>query len=254
MKRLLIVSLSILFASSTAFADWDPGDGHKMHYPQLPDPFGWDVPFNASGAIGSLADDWQCSQSGPVADIHFWVSAHQWNDPTTIPPIGPIRVAIREDIPDPDGSGPLFSQPGNLLWIRSFDPSDPTVQIQHYGTGDQGWLDPWNGIVVPSDHTEFYQINLSSFVDPYIQDVGKIYWLEIGMADVDPAHPVGWKTSGSPNFNDDAVYGFGTPGSWKELIDPTGTSLDLAFVITPEPTTMALLGLGGLLLRRKRKV
>ena len=29
-------------------ADWVPADGHKMHYPQLPDEAGWDV-NNESG-------------------------------------------------------------------------------------------------------------------------------------------------------------------------------------------------------------
>ena len=51
-----------------ALADWDIGDGHKMHYPQLPDPNGWDV--NLTG--NKVFDDWRCGGSGPVDDIHFW--------------------------------------------------------------------------------------------------------------------------------------------------------------------------------------
>jgi len=43
MKRLMITSLCVLFANSIAFADWAPGDPHKMHFPQEPDPYGWDV-------------------------------------------------------------------------------------------------------------------------------------------------------------------------------------------------------------------
>jgi hypothetical protein len=42
-----------------------------MHFPQLPDSTGWDV--KASGGI-CLADDWQCSETGYVGDIHFWGS------------------------------------------------------------------------------------------------------------------------------------------------------------------------------------
>jgi len=33
----------------------------------------------------------------------------------------------------------------------------------------------------------------------------------------------------------------------------TGASLDMAFVITPEPATLTLLGLGGLLFRKRKR-
>ena len=36
-------------------------------------------------------------------------------------------------------------------------------------------------------------------------------------------------------FEDDAVY-LDLLGAWQELIDPSGVSLNVAFVITPEPT------------------
>ena len=52
---------------------WQPGDDYKMHYPQLPDEFGWDV--NATYPL-VLADDWQCSETGWIKDIHFWGSWH----------------------------------------------------------------------------------------------------------------------------------------------------------------------------------
>ena len=42
--------------------------------------------------------------------------------------------------------------------------------------------------------------------------------------------------------------------TFNELRDPfTGESLDLAFVITPEPATLGLLALGALLCLRQRK-
>ena len=46
---------------------------HKMHFPQLPDEDGWDV--NATDMC--LADDWECSETGYVTDVHFWGSWEQ---------------------------------------------------------------------------------------------------------------------------------------------------------------------------------
>jgi hypothetical protein len=31
-----------------------------------------------------------------------------------------VTLKLREDIPDPDGSGPLYSMPGKVLWSRSW--------------------------------------------------------------------------------------------------------------------------------------
>ena len=63
--------------AAPARADWQPGDGHKMHFPQLPDEDGWDV--NATMGV-CLADDWMCSETGPVEDIHFWGSWKHGDD------------------------------------------------------------------------------------------------------------------------------------------------------------------------------
>ena len=50
---------------------WRPGDRHKMHFPQLPDESGWDVRATRPVVLG---DDWRCSETGWVKDIHFWGS------------------------------------------------------------------------------------------------------------------------------------------------------------------------------------
>ena len=73
----------------------------------------------------------------------------------------------------------------------------------------------------------------------------------------------GWKTT-LDHWNDDAVWAdFDIAGAkqaddfWHELRDPlNGESLDMAFVITPEPSTVAMLlgvGLIGLFAYARRR-
>lgn len=260
MERLLITALCVLFASTMAFGDWDPGDGDKMHYPQLPDPFGWDVYADATQAWGpgSVADDWLCSEDGPVADIHIWGS---WSQ-DMIDPITNVYVSIYSDVPGPDASdipgldanGLEFSMPGTLLWDRDF--SATQINVRDYGDGDQGFYVPQDNAsgVWPNDHNLFHQINIENIDDPFQQVEGTIYWLEIQVTHVNADPWWGWKTT-QDHFNDDAVWYDYSTDQWRELRDPsTDESLDMAFVITPEPGAICLLGLGGLaLIRRKRK-
>ena len=71
-----------------------------MHFPQLPDPNGWDVRGDYGGvSYTKLVDDWQCSQSGPISDVHIWGS---WEG-DTVGSIEYVDVRIYEDVPDPDG-------------------------------------------------------------------------------------------------------------------------------------------------------
>ena len=71
MKKLMFIgSIIALCLAGAAFGDWEPGDGHKMHFPQLPDPTGWDVDL----VTDTVYDDFLCTQTGPIEDIHFWAS------------------------------------------------------------------------------------------------------------------------------------------------------------------------------------
>jgi len=69
MRKLMTV-LCVVGLPALALGDWQPGDGHKMHFPQLPDEDGWDV----RASYICLADDWECSEDGFVRDMHFWGS------------------------------------------------------------------------------------------------------------------------------------------------------------------------------------
>ncbi|MBP7745833.1 MAG: hypothetical protein KA383_06835 [Phycisphaerae bacterium] len=233
----------MIFVVSPAAADWNIGDPHKMHYPQLPDPFGWDV--NATWPK-VLADDWMCSETGPVTDIHFWGS---WYNDQQLP-IEYIHVSIHEDIPA-SPTNP-YSRPGALLWQRDFFPGQFTPRF--WGTGDQGWYNPNTGEAYPHNHHMTWQYNMVDIPDPFYQNLGTIYWLDISVKLPDGTPPwFGWKTS-LEHWNDDAVWGDFPSPDWMELRDPfTQQSLDLAFVITPEPASLCMLLIAGVLgLRRCR--
>jgi hypothetical protein len=262
-----------------AWADWFPNNttqprlstNHKMHWPQLPDPQGLDVNFTFNKV---LADDWMCSETGPVADIHFWMSSKYDDDPHQF--MGDIHTSIHADIPDPDGDGPDYSRPGTRLWARDFTPFEYTVRLVGE-TFTQDFFDPNTGQVGPQ-HNNIYQVNITGITDPWIQTEGTVYWLDLSVIQLDadgneiidppPSDPwFGWKTTyvtpagqeDQPGgaWNDDAVWGHldaahdliipAVGPAWMELIGPTDISLDMAFVITPEPATLAVLLIGGLL-------
>jgi hypothetical protein len=62
-----------------------------------------------------VADDWECNDSRPVTDIHWWGSFINWDQPN-LPPILPkaFNIGIWTDVPK--GPGVPFSHPGKLVW------------------------------------------------------------------------------------------------------------------------------------------
>jgi hypothetical protein len=212
----ILVSMLLIGATGVAIADWEEGDGHKMHFPQLPDPNGWDVDFHDWW----LGDDWKCSETGPVTDIHFWYS---WAR-DEVQDIPWISISIYSDDPGPP------SKPYEQLWSRQFS-ADEFI-IAGPWTGDQGWYhDPneW----LEHDHEQYYQINIVDINDPFEQEEGVIYWLVIQMPYYSFPYPaIGWKTS-KDHWNDNAVVGV-PGGDWYPLWDPltSGEPMDFAFVIT----------------------
>jgi hypothetical protein len=200
---------------------WQPSDPFKMHFPQLPDPNGWDV-----YDVSTLADDWRCTETGPVTDIHFWYS---WQH-GIVGQIQWVDVSIWSD----DPCGPAgYSQPSDQLWARRFFSGQFTPRWA--GEGNQGWFEPLTARARRPDHNDYYRIDIEDINDPFIQQEGDIYWLSVQTAEsLTVPGTAGWKTSLN-HWNDNAVYLDlqVVPPLWRELDDPcTGDIIDLAFVIT----------------------
>jgi hypothetical protein len=243
MKKLITICLAatiILAISGVANADWMQGDSYKMHYPQLPDPQGWDVDFNYSGAV--FADDFLCTETGSITDIHFWVS---WKN-DQVGSITGIDARIAN------------GNPSDWSWTRTFLPDKFTIAGPSYGS--QGWDDPSpDSEYISQDHTNYYQVNIKDITNPFIQQAGTTYWLELKVW-MDGGY-VGWKTT-LDSWGSSAQYwafhpieGGGYYYSWDPIaIGSDNHPTDLAFVITPEPATICLLGLGALSLIRRKTI
>ena len=280
-RNILTVVVVSIFLAAPAVADWDVGGPYKMRWPQLPDlEYGLDVldgpradPDLPTGMYEKfLADDWECTQSGPVTEIHFWSSYLHDQRPAGIIP--QFNLAIYEDIPEgPNG----YSIPGPVLWSVYLT---PTVE-REYATAFEEFYDPNLDAIIGFDQT-VWQYNFvidPELMDPFYQEQGKVYWLGVShSADVNDDGMVnlidvsliaagnwayGWKTS-ADHHRDTAVWtdvdsmgGTGEVvghGPWHELIDPRlGEPIDLAFVIVPEPATLSLIALGGMALLARRR-
>ena len=205
------LGLAVVVAlAALALADWSPGDGHKMHFPQLPDEAGWDV--NATQPL-ILADDWQCSETGWVKDVHFWGSWKHGIEGQIIS----FVLSIHEDIPA-DQSPTGYSMPGQTLWeqeITNFTavPIDPPSM--------EGWYDPSINEVIWEDHQAYFQYNV--FLPEamwFWQEAGTIYWLNISAIVEDPANTRwGWKST-LDHWNDDAVWATWGDLNWIDMWEP----------------------------------
>ena len=96
----------------------NPGES-KMHWPQLPDlePTGMDVDLTWV----PTADDWMCTETGPINKIRLWVS---FADDSLPVPLNSdtVRLRIFSDIPA--GINQPWSMPGDLLFTRTYFAGD----------------------------------------------------------------------------------------------------------------------------------
>ena len=215
----ILLCTILITASTIVIADWMPGDGHKMHYPQLPDEAGWDV-YATAGLTGypqiCLADDWECNETGIITDIHFWGSWKGGIEGN----ITAFLIAIHEDIPA-NQSGTGYSMPGITLWEKTFYdwiaiPIDPPSM--------EGWYNPYNETILYDDHDNYFQYNILNIQEPFNQLNGTIYWLcisaivEENQTGYQPLW--GWKSS-IDHWNDDACWAEWGDLNWIDLWEPS---------------------------------
>lgn len=217
--KTLLTTAVILVLAAGSMADWQWGDGFKMHRPQLPDEAGWDV--NATWPF-LTADDWLCIGTGPVAEIHFWGSWQHGIEGS----LDAFNLKIFSDIPADPPQIP-YSRPGELLWQLRVPIAE--VIVRPIATDDvEGWYGPNSGEVFWSDHNEYFQYNVYlPNQDWFLQEEGTIYWLGIGAEVALPQeNSWGWKSTDN-HWNDGGVWGVDDPPyTWIELLEP-------AWVYTP---------------------
>jgi hypothetical protein len=151
-----------------------------------------------------------------------------------------------------------------MLWEDYFYPDAGNVTARKYDEALQGWSNPEpdSGEWLSDDHDEVWQYNCYLGPDNSFEQLGTsaepvVYWLVVDAVTVslsgDPEF--GWKTS-LDHWNDEAVWADGHDASgdqWQVLNHPNSAfnmSLDMAFVIVPEPATLGLLVMGGLVILR----
>lgn len=219
--------LALLLAAMPVKAHWPNTNATK--YVQFPDQsqMGLDV-WMAQPLV--LADDFPCTNAGPITDIHLWTS---WlNDQPMDNAV--FTLSIWSDAP----AGPVpFSQPSQMLWSETFAPG--SYEFLLWTNSFEYFWNP-GGDIMGSD-TKIWQYNFYP-TKPFTQTGSSqkpvIYWLSVTATATTPNLNVGWKTS-AKQWNDRAVFGHGlaTGPDWKPLNDPrTQVPLDLSFALTTTQT------------------
>jgi formylglycine-generating enzyme required for sulfatase activity len=221
--------------------------GTGVKYLQWPNtnsyPGGLDIWNSSSMPVGAndgpwvLADDFICTNTGPITDIHLWGS---WlNDQSATNTIT-FWLGLYDDVPK--SATNAYSHPGNLLQQQTFSPGQYAEGL--WGTGPESFVDPANNLIgtyIGSDTLVWeYCFYPSNFTQSGSISNARTYWLA-AFAQMPPGitNAFGWKTT--TNVQHDASVhelwpGFG-PGfntNWLTTAvygTPTIQTQDLAFQI-----------------------
>ena len=242
-------------------ADWDPSMPTKwVQHPDLETGMDVNATYHESTDgttaqwpfVKILADDFPCTTTGPITDIHLWGSwlEDRVNDNTT------FKLSIHDDVP---ATPTRHSYPGPERWSGFFAPG--SYVARPWATASELFYEPNTNEIIGTD-TQVWQYNFlipeaEAFVQEGSSTDPKVYWLDVQaiVPVVTGALPevFGWKTS-RDHWNDDATFadtefpGGPLTSEWMELRYPIGSqypgqSIDLSFAITtvPEPGTMLMI-------------
>lgn len=194
-----------------------------------------------------LADDFECTSSGEITNIHFWGSFLG----DVLPEEGPggliFDISIWSDVPA--GVDAPYSHPGVKLWEKTFHPGQYSAGQIWYVQEGEWWHEPGSGVWTPgADHGiyqfDFYPPAGEAFLQEGEPQAPVVYWLAVKYRyEGTSSFQFGWKTTPEP-WNDDACYFDPNNPSifWTDLVyepphpwsDPQleMTSVNLAFALS----------------------
>ena len=177
-----------LLVAVPGLADWN--DGEPAKWVQMPDlsPMGIDVNASIIGRDFVLADDWECTATERITNIHIWGSWYhdilpQGFDPNAVE----FTLSIHADIPasqNPDG----YSMPGDLLWMHHF-PAGTFTARRYASDIVEGWMDPPD-LYEPIGDWTCWQYNFTLPEDNIFAQLGTpddpiVYWLDVKAVPLD---------------------------------------------------------------------
>jgi len=242
MKRLILASLCVLlFAAGSAWADLID---LPVKWSQVPwDPDGADYLSDCLGGTGQgqvIADDFLCLIPEPIVAVRWWGSYKHEKEPRDDGWTGPFDISFHNSLGPHPGSLPVPGPPITMYTVNAqevfvgFDNSgEPVYRYDAYLTDAAGAQEPFDQWRYSQDQR--YNIG-ELFIDickPTLQNWG---WHEVAAT-----HPILDYAVAAPTHG----------GPWGRA----GCGTDMAFelMVLPEPTTIGLLGLGSLVLLRKRR-
>ena len=246
-QRFMVLALVVLAATA---AD-SPAqtqlcvETNGIKYVQWPDLYSghgadvWDCNVQPQGVTDGpwfLADDFVCTNAGPITDIHLWGS---WQNNTPLPGSIKFQLYILDNVPASPLAG--FSHPGtNVLWHQTFAPGFYAENV-YTNNAVEYFLDPGPPQILGGDSVVwyycFYPTNLNQYgtvASPTTNWLVVFAELPSGTSQV-----FGWKTTTNIQ-NDVSVHGpwlgsgvppIGIP--WTPTYDSGSGQLplDLAFKI-----------------------
>jgi hypothetical protein len=179
-----------------------------------------------------LADDFVCTNPGPISDIHLWGS---WNYDAPAPGTINFTLAVYSDVPR--SATNTYSHPGAKLWSQVFAPGQ--YAEEPITNGQETFFDPGTHQVIGPDtqvwYYCFYPTNLNQIGS---NQMSTNYWLMVyAQLPAGITNMFGWKTTTNVQ-NDISVFAPwpGTPPpagwGWTPNATATGAPFDMAFKLT----------------------